>query len=66
MLGITSVVANSSKTAIILKDEFRSNHHETENEYLDAIHDRLVAGYFRNWTLSLSLSQLSSFWVPSH
>lgn len=41
MLGL---VANSTKTAIILKDEFRKNHHEAENDFLDAIHATTQTG----------------------
>ena len=38
------LVPNTSKTAIIPKDEFRKQHHEDHNEYLDQIHDMTAQG----------------------
>lgn len=36
-LSSLGLVANSSKTSLITKDEFRQQHHEEDNEYLDNI-----------------------------
>lgn len=38
-LARIGLVANSSKTALISKDDFRAEHHEKDNEFLDGIHE---------------------------
>ena len=45
-LSKLGLVANSSKTDLVLKEEFRKSHHEEENEYLDAVHQAIDDGEF--------------------
>ena len=41
VLSRLGLVANSSKTALILKEEYRERHFEEENEYLDSVHETI-------------------------
>ena len=40
-LSRVGLVANSSKTNLVSKDDFRMRHHEEENEYLDDVHQAI-------------------------
>lgn len=43
-LSQIGLVANSSKTGVISKADFRKQHYEDDNEYLDEVHDKTNQG----------------------
>ena len=45
-LSKLGLVANSSKTDLVLKDDFRQSHHEEQNDYLDTVHQNVDNGLF--------------------
>ena len=56
------LVANSSKTQLVSKAEFRQNHHEDENEYLDGVHEATEKhGKFTSELLTDFEDRLSNF-----